>query len=98
MVRWSTWASLRILVGGAIDHHTIAHVEHAIAVCGRVWIMRDHDDGLAKIAVELPKQRKNRLGIFRIQVAGGLVRQHQFGFADDGPGQRNALLLSSRKL
>jgi hypothetical protein len=37
--------------------------------------VRDHDDGTTIFLVDPPQQVENDLAIFRIQVAGGFVRQ-----------------------
>src|SRR5579863_2356615 len=79
----------------AIDDDTIPHVDDAIEIDDRFGIVRDHDDGLTQILVELTKHLKNDFGILGVEIAGRLVGEENFGFVDDGAGDGNALLLAA---
>ena len=67
-------------------------------VGGGFGIVRDHDDCLAEILIELAEQAKDSFGAFSIEVAGGFIGQDNLWFADDGPSQRYALLFTAGKL
>ncbi len=69
-----------------------------MAVSRRFGIVSDHHDGLAEVFIELAQKRKNGFGAFRIEIAGRLIGEHDFRFADDGARERDALLLAAGKL
>src|SRR5208282_4916508 len=60
-------------------------------------IVRHHHDG-ASLLVELAQQAQNDLFVDRIEVAGGLISQHNLGIVDECAGDANALLLASGEL
>ena len=60
-------------------------------------IVRDHDDG-ASLLVEFAQQAQNNFFVYGIEVAGGLVSEHDFRIVDERARDANALLLASRKL
>src|SRR5579859_7592239 len=62
-----------------------------------VQVMGDDDYGRA-IPVELAEQLQDGRARHRVQVAGGLVGQHQGRTARQGPGDGGALLLPARQL
>jgi hypothetical protein len=79
----------------SVDDDPVAHVHDAVEIGGGFGIVRDHDDGLAKILIELAEHLQNHFRIFRVQISGGLVGKEDFRFIDDGPGDRDALLLAA---
>ena len=60
--------------------------------------MGDQDDGQSQIAVQLVEQRQDFVRRLGIQGAGRLVAQQDAGFAGQGPGDTNSLLLSAGQL
>jgi hypothetical protein len=99
MVRTIARHKVRMSVNrGTVHNLAVTHVQDAMAVGGGFGIVRDHDDGLAEILIELAEQTKDSFGAFRIEVAGGLIRQDDLWFADDGARQRYALLFTAGKL
>ena len=60
--------------------------------------MRDHDDGLAVLAVQLLQQAEHLLGGLAVEVAGRLVADQQRRVGDDRAGDRDALLLAAGQL
>ena len=60
--------------------------------------MRDHQDSLALLAVEVGQQVQDGVGVTRVEVAGRLVGQQQCRPADHRPGDRDPLLLADGKL
>src|SRR5580693_1698359 len=99
MVRTIARHTVRMSVNRRTVHNlTITHVEDAMPVGGGFGIVRDHDDCLAEILIELAEQTEDGLRAFGIEVAGGFISQYDFWFADDGPSQRYALLFTAGKL
>src|SRR5580704_4751813 len=47
----------------SVDDHAIPHVHHAVKIRRGFGIVRDHDDRLAQILVELPKHLQHDFGI-----------------------------------
>src|ERR1700691_556410 len=81
----------------AVHHFAITHVQDSMSVGGGFGIVSDHDDGLAKILVELTQEVQDGFGTFGVEVAGGLVAQDDFWFADNGASERHALLFAAGK-
>src|SRR5574337_354790 len=72
--------------------------EHAPGVGGNVRLMRHQNDGDPRLPVQ-PLENRHNLGAgLRIEVAGRLIGQDGLRFVDQGPRNRHALLLASRKL
>ncbi len=64
----------------------------------RVGIVRDHHDRVALGAVELAEQVEDLGARARVEVAGGLVGEHELGLEQERAGDRDALLLAAREL
>jgi len=47
---------------------------------------------------DFPEQNHDSLGSFRIKIACGFIRQDDFRIVEQGPGNDNALLFTSRQL
>src|SRR5438034_4362696 len=62
-----------------------------------VWIVRDHDDGLALIAIERLQQTQDFIARLAIQVAGRFVAQQDGWVRDDGACDADALLFAARE-
>jgi len=54
----------------------------AVAIRGGFGIVRNHQHGLPQILVRLAQHVENDVRAFRIQVAGGLVGEHDRGAVD----------------
>ena len=65
---------------------------------GRVRIVRDHDDGLAVLAVERLQQVEDLVAGLAVEVAGRLVAEQQRRVGDDGARDADALLLAAGEL
>src|SRR4051794_26456339 len=78
-------------------HKTIAH--HHVAPCESrdVRFVRDHDDGDAVI-VQLLENSHDLDARPAIEVAGGLIGEHDFGIVDQSSRDRDPLLLATGKL
>src|SRR5437588_2915900 len=72
--RASMWRPLRILLWP--NNMAVPHVNDSIAVLCGFGIMRDHQYSLPQFLVRLPQHFEDDIGVLRIQVAGGLVGQH----------------------
>ena len=83
---------------GTVHNLAVTHVQDAMSVGGGFGIVRDHDDGLAEILIELAEQAEDSFGTFGIEVAGGFIGQDDFWLADDGASERHALLFAAGKL
>src|SRR2546422_944136 len=75
----------------------VCHPQDAGRVLGDLGGMRDHDDRRAP-AVQALENREHLVGARRVEVPGGLVRKHDARSRNERTGDRNALLLSARKL
>ena len=60
--------------------------------------MGDDDEGAASAGGKLIHQRQDAGGGVLVEVAGGLVHQHQAGIGDQGPGDRRTLALTAGQL
>src|SRR5690606_21447894 len=79
------------------DDLAVAHPDDPAGVLGDVVLVRDHDDGLARL-VE-PLEHRHDLGAGdAVEVAGGLVGQDDIRVVDQRSGDRHALLLPAGEL
>ena len=76
---------------------TVAHLDDALTGSGCLGIVCDHYDRLIKSIVQLAKHLQNQFRVFRIEIAGRFVRQHNRRAIHDGACQGDALLLAARK-
>jgi hypothetical protein len=83
--------------GGVFNNVTVTHLYYSSAHCCGFRIVSDHDDRLIEPVIQFLKHIENERGVFRIEVSGGFVRQHDRGSSYDGPGQRHPLLLAARE-
>ena len=60
-----------------------------------VRVVRDHDDGLAVLAVERLEQAENFVAGFAVEIAGRFVAEQQRRIGDDGARDADALLLAA---
>src|SRR6267378_7248805 len=81
----------------SVDDNSVAHVYDAVEVGCGFGVVRDHDDSLAKILIQLAKHLQDNFRVFRIQIAGRLVGEKDFRFVDDRPRDGYALLLAAGK-
>jgi hypothetical protein len=71
---------------------------HGSGKLGGMWVVRDHDDGLAELAIETREQGKDILGRSGIQISSGLVGKDEVWIGHDRTGNCNALFMSTREL
>ena len=60
--------------------------------------MGDDDEGLLVLAVELLDEVHDGVGVFGIEIAGGLVAPDDGGLIDEGAGDGDALALAAGEL
>src|SRR3954447_12075774 len=63
-----------------------------------VRVVRHQDDGDPLLRVELLEHLEDLLARARIEVAGRLIGEQERGVIDQGPGDRDALLLAAGEL
>src|SRR6202453_3046836 len=69
----------------------------AVGQTGPAGIVRHHNDG-ASLLMEFTQQSQNNFLVDGVEIAGGLVREHNLGIVDESAGDADALLLASREL
>ncbi len=69
-----------------------------VACAGQRGIVRDQHKRCAFAAVELQQKIEHVLAVGAVEIAGGLVGEHDGRPQNKGAGQRHALLLAARKL
>src|ERR1043166_4908064 len=65
---------------------------------GGVRVVRDHDDGLAMLAIERLKQIQNLVAGFAVQIARGFVAEQQSRVGDNRARDAHSLLLAPGEL
>ena len=73
-------------------------MQRAPRAIGRSWIVGDHHDRLAVIAVERLQQVEDLVASLAIEVAGRLVAKEQRRIGHDGAGDADPLLLAAGQL
>ena len=61
-----------------------------------VGFMRNHEHGDAMFSIQCPKQLHDLNAPCGIEIAGGFVSKQNDGLRNNGPGNRNSLLLTAR--
>ena len=73
-------------------------MQSSLRTIGCMWVVSDHHNRLAEIAIERLKQVEDLVTGFPVEVTRRLVAQQQRRVCDDCPGNPDALLLASRQL
>ena len=83
--------------GAEGDYFAVVHDGDAVAeALGFVHVVGRKDDGAA-VELELVDQIPKLAAGLRVEAGGGLVEEQKIGIADQGAGQREALLLAAGK-
>src|SRR4051812_24435501 len=78
--------------------HTLVEVTDGGRVASGTRVVRNHDDGLFEVLIELFQDSEYFIGRMSIKISGRFIRQDQFGICNDGAGNRDALFLASGQL
>src|SRR6185503_655127 len=81
-----------------IDEVAVDEPELAVGHAGDVRVVGDDEEGLPRLLRELEDELLDLLGRGGVEVARGLVAEHDVRIADQRPGDRDALPLAARKL
>ena len=81
-----------------VGDFAVAHVEDAVGDLGGLGVVGDHQDGLVQLAAGLAEHVQDGVGVFGVEVAGGLVGEDDGGAVDEGAGDGDALLLAAGEL
>src|ERR1700677_2467483 len=81
-----------------VGDFAVAHVEDAVGDLGGLGVVGDHEDGLAELAAGLAEHLEDGVGVFGVEIAGGLVGEDYGGAIDEGAGDGYALLLAAGEL
>src|SRR5687767_5175351 len=76
----------------------VAQIDDPVGGRRRGRIVRDHDDGVALLLVELAENLQHLATRLRVQVPGGLVCEHELRGEEQCARDRDALLLAARQL
>src|ERR1700735_5815319 len=79
----------------ALDY-AILNIDDTVSVLGNVMLVGDQHDRIS-FTVQAIEQRTDLVSGLRIQVSGGVVRQHDGRLIDQGAGDGHALPLSAGK-
>src|SRR5690349_15568565 len=80
---------------GPFDQAALVHLQLAAGMVGGLGVMRDHQDGLLVLAVELLQQAQDFIGRGAVQIAGRFVAEQDGRIGDNGAGNAHALLLAA---
>ena len=86
------------LAGLDVGDFAVAHVEDAVGDLGGLGVVGDHQDGLVELAAGGAEHFEDGVGVFGVEVAGGLVGEDDGGAGDEGAGDGDALLLAAGEL
>lgn len=78
-------------------HHSIPETDNPIRVSCEVGCVSDHDDGLA-LSVELCEEIHDLASCDGVEIPGWFIREDDLRVIEEGTGDGDALLLSSREL
>ena len=84
--------------GSSVGKLALVQMHRARRAGRGVRIVRDHDDGLAVLAVERLEQAEDFVAGLAVEIAGRLVAEQQRRIGDDGARDADALLFAAGKL
>src|ERR1017187_517699 len=91
------WVAGRAISGRVGDDVPVEHLDLPGHPPGDVLVVGDDDDGDAAL-VQLVEEGQDRLAGRGVEVAGGLVCEHDGRLSHEGPGDGDTLALAPRKL
>ena len=81
-----------------VDDAAVGEEDDAVGVARRHGVVGDHHDRLAQLADGLAHEGEDLGAGAAVEVAGGLVGEHDLGPAGEGTGHGHALLLATGEL
>lgn len=77
---------------------SVAHVKDAIGDLSGFGIVGDHQDGLVELAAGCAEHVEDGVGVFRVEIAGGFIGEHDGWAGNEGSRNSNALLFAAGEL
>src|ERR1700754_3383828 len=93
-VEWGLYRNLAVARFDVGDL-AVAHVEDAVGDLGGLGVVGDHEDGLVELAAGMAKHLEDGVGVFSVEVAGGLVGEDDGWAVDEAAGDGYALLFAT---
>jgi hypothetical protein len=78
-----------------VSHLAVAHIEDSVGNLGSLGVVRNHEYGLIQLAAGLAEHLQDGIGVFCVEVASGLISEHDGGPIDEGAGDGDALLFAA---
>jgi hypothetical protein len=78
--------------------YALVHVQNAGCAFGHLGVVGDDDERLVELATQCAHEFHHRFSIFAVEIASGLVGQHQRRIGHDGPRDSHTLFLSAAQL
>ena len=88
----------RVLVAHVLQQGTVGDLEDAVGLLRHAAVVRDDEERGAQLLVDLAEEVVDRVGVHGVEVAGGLVGEHQRRAVHERAGDGHALLLTAREL
>ncbi len=82
---------------GVENQMAMGELDAAVGLPGDIRVVRDHQDGVARV-VQLAEDLEHNRFIRFVKVAGGLVGENQLRLIDESARDGHALLFAARKL
>jgi len=90
---------VKVALGADLAHRALVHHHQPVGHGQRLFlVVRDHDGGEAKLALQFADLDTDLLAQLGVEVTKRLVEQQHVGPDGKGTGQRHALLLAAREL
>jgi hypothetical protein len=83
---------------GVFYDHAVAQHHTTVGVCGDLGIVSHQDQGRTAGAVPFEQQIENVSAVLGVEIASGFVGKDDGRLQDEGSGQCNPLLFTTRKL
>ncbi len=80
------------------DDHAAPETNNALGLLGKFEIMRHEDEGRTSFLMQSEQELDDHLAGLSIQIPGGFIGKQNPRLANEGTGQGDTLLLTSRKL
>ena len=84
--------------GSLVGDPAVTQEYHPVGPRGELCVVGDHNRGHPAVLARLVHQTHDRLGVARVERAGGLVGQQQPALSDHGAGDRHPLPFAARQL